>query len=280
MIRNLRCTLATVALMGVIAGPGLCVAEQAVPEKTAPALTTYTGVITKVPDVATEDKTLYFRMSVSVNQQEQNFWIATAPVKYLAKIGLQLKPQLPVIVTGQEVLPTGNIERHFAASTISVNGKEYKLRDAKGAPAWSYWDLYMEVATVTGEITKVQAAAVTTEEGLPGAGIQRPNMKYMTVTAGGKTYTVVLAPQAYLDGIKFAPAVGMQVVLTGWTPIPRQQQAEGTAAIVFMHAKQLTVDGTIYQFRDATGKVLWGESPKPAATPDRPREGVAERYGQ
>lgn len=273
MKRIFRYALAALGLIGVLTVSGPCAAQQERSAEKTPdrqlELTTYTGVISKVNDVETALKTLSFTLNIT--GQEKAIQVETAPLKYVQKIGLPFTSKQPVTVTGWEISQTAPALNRFVATTVSVNGTTYTLRDAKGVPAWTYWDTFMESVTVTGAVTKVQAAAVTTEEGLPGATINNYGVKYMTVKSGDKTYNVFLAPQQYLDAIKFAPAVGMEVTITGWTPVVTRKPAEGTAVLSALFVKQLTFGKTSYAFRDANAKVLW-EAVKPDAKPEGQRE--------
>ena len=124
--------------------------------------------------------------------------------------------------------------------------------------------------------------------GTPGAA--NPFAQYaflsITVTTADKTYSVNVLTQAYADTVKFAPAVGAKITMTGWEPAGRSQGIGGAnpriadnpngaaiARLASFTPQQITVDGATDKFRDANGKELWQLAP-PVAYSTRTRDEV------
>jgi hypothetical protein len=82
----------------------------------------------------------------------------------------------------------------------------------------------------------------------------------LTVNAGGKTVTVHLGPQFYLEKQQFKIADGDQVEITGVRTMRGDQE-------IFV-AGQVKKGGQVLKLHDENGRPLWaGQGPGPASAP-------------
>jgi len=97
-------------------------------------ITTFEGVVTEVSTVDKpnrQGKGVHFTLKTDDNSYE----VVTGPEFYIDEIGLELQNNKPIVVEGFLVEQNGS--RYVIPSKITMNGKQYILRNNQGVPAWS-----------------------------------------------------------------------------------------------------------------------------------------------
>ena len=166
--------------------------------------------------------------------------ISLAPAGYLTRIGLALKQDDKVTVTGWTIdLKKGT---RFDVQDVTQDGKTYPIRNKTGGKLWNEFDGYT-VATETGKISQI----VT-----PDADPTHKSRKDVacTLTTDKLARPVELTSVTHLAELGLDLKEGDQVTILGWLR-PVKGQANDT-----MIVRSVTVNDKTYAVRDEAGKLI------------------------
>jgi hypothetical protein len=187
--------------------------------------------------------------------------LGLAPTSYLTKVGLTLKDGAKITMNGLQFANRPVV----AVIDVTLDGKSYTLRDAKGQPMWGPFE-GIPVTTIQGTVIDViteapKADANKPADAKPAEGDKpadaakperpRPVPVAILVQTDKDAVRVELGPQDALDRLGFAPAKDMKVSVTGW------QQEKGKKDRAIMAAQSVTIDGKTITLRDDKGRPAW-----------------------
>lgn len=217
------------------------------PPVTKPQLVVLTGKLTNI----TQPRKAGGVLSATLNTDTTTMKIELAPQTYLDKIGLVLKGDDAVTVTGLEKTNRKDLSLSVAVQVLTLGDKTYQLRDDKGSSLWlPSW----RTKKVNGTIKDVT---------LPGAAATG-DAQYIsaTLTTVTTTLTVLFAPADYMTKIGLTLAAG-DTISTEVAYDAHAPQSPMMAITVKSHT-------VLYTLRDAkTRKGLWDvpAAPTPVAPP-------------
>jgi len=171
-----------------------------IPVDNKPLLVVLTGKVTHF----TQPKKVDGSLGATLNTDTTTVKLELAPQSYLDKIGLALKEDDAVTVTGMQKTSKKNFSLSMSVQILKLGEKTYLLRDEKNNVLWLPLWKNKKVTGTVKEIATPDAAAV---------GDAR--FSAITLVTGVNSLTVLLAPADYMAKTGLIFAVGDKVIIDG-----------------------------------------------------------------
>jgi hypothetical protein len=194
-------------------------------------------------------------LTATMNTDTTTVRVELAPQSYLDKIGLTLKEDDQVTLTGLQSVNKKNQTLTVSVQALKLGDKTFQLRDEKNKAMWLPSWKTKKMTGVVKEI-KMPAAAATGDARLVSITLDSPK---------NPTITVLLAPTDYLTKIGLVMMENDTATISGAIDMHNDQSP--------MLAAQVKWHGVTFILRDNKRHALWEATPPPttiAPTPTTP----------